>query len=124
MESGSVLALFEMAIANCAYEITAADAIKHQDAVAGYNSSKKLAEQAAWKFVEEQKPCFDLTVINPDIIIGPMIQPVPKPSSVNATTSFAVYSFFNGTNKKIEGVTFPFYHFVSKLKSCNLKCLE
>jgi hypothetical protein len=65
--------------------------------------------------MEEQKPVFDLTVINPDIIIGPMLQPVPGPKAVNETNRFAVYNFMNGVYKKIEGLTFPFYHFVSTL---------
>ena len=30
-----------------------------------YYFSKKLAEEAAWKFMEEKKPNFDLVVINP-----------------------------------------------------------
>lgn len=92
--------------------VTAAYAIENKDVVAAYNVSKKLAEQATWQFMESAKPVFDLTVINPDIIIGPMIQPVPKPQSVNETNDFAVYSFFNGKYKQIEGLTFPFYHFV------------
>jgi nucleoside-diphosphate-sugar epimerase len=63
-------------LTNIAYKVTAADAVKHQDAVAGYNALKKLAEQAAWAFVKEKQPSFDLTVINPDIIIGPMTKPI------------------------------------------------
>jgi nucleoside-diphosphate-sugar epimerase len=80
--------------------------------VAAYNVSKKLSEQAAWKFMEDKKPNFDLIVINPDIIIGPLIQPVPNSSSVNETNAFAVYNFFNGNYKQIRDVKFPFYHFV------------
>lgn len=79
----------------------------------GYNASKKLAEKAAWKFLEDKKPTFDLTVINPDIIIGPMLQPVHGPRNVNETNEFAVYNFLNGTYKEIESLKFPFYHFVS-----------
>lgn len=92
--------------------MTADYAIEHKDIVAGYNASKKLAEQAAWKYIEDHKPQFDLTVINPDIIIGPMLQYVPSPKSVNETNMFAIYNFMNGTYKSIEGLTFPFYHFV------------
>ena len=84
--------------------------------VAAYNVSKILSEQAAWKFIQATKPNFDLTVINPDIIIGPMIQPVSKASSVNETNKFAVYNFFNGTYQSIEKLTFPFYHFVCILR--------
>jgi nucleoside-diphosphate-sugar epimerase len=96
-------------------KITASYAVEHQDMVAAYNVGKKLAEQAAWKFMEDQKPNFDLTVINPDIIIGPMIQPVPKSTSVNETNLFAVYNFFNGTYKEIEGLKFPYNQFVCDL---------
>ncbi|KAF2802312.1 NAD(P)-binding protein [Mytilinidion resinicola] len=92
--------------------VTADYAISHNDMVAAYNVAKILAERAAWAFVETAKPGFDLVVINPDIIIGPMLQAVNSAKAVNETNTFAVYSFFNGTNKKIEEVAFPFYHFV------------
>lgn len=93
--------------------MTAAQAIESGNPVLGYNASKKLGEQAAWQFLEETKPTFDLTVLNPDIIIGPMIQPVPGPENVNETNKFAVYNFLNGTYSQIQGLRFPFYHFVS-----------
>jgi hypothetical protein len=59
-----------------------------------------------------QNPVFDLIVINPDIIIGPMLQPVDGPKHINESNVFAVYDFFNGIYTDIEHVTFPFYHFV------------
>ncbi|KAI9851188.1 MAG: hypothetical protein M1838_004298 [Thelocarpon superellum] len=92
--------------------VTAKDAIERRDAVLGYNASKKLAEKAAWKFMDENKTAFDLTVINPDIVIGPMLHPMPGPHSINETNRFAIYSFMDGTHKAIEPVVFPFYHFV------------
>jgi hypothetical protein len=63
--------------------------------------------------MEEKKPGFDLTVINPDVIIGPMLQTVRGPTSVNETNKFAIYDFMNEEYKQIDGLTFPFYHFVS-----------
>lgn len=78
----------------------------------GYNASKKRAEQAAWEFMKEEKPTFDLTVINPDIIIGPMIHYLAGPRSINQTNHFAIASFIDGTHKDVDSVTFPFYHFV------------
>jgi hypothetical protein len=62
-----------------------------------------------------QKPGFTLTVINPDIIIGPMLQPIDGPRAINESNLFAVYDFFNGKYKDVEFVSFPFYHFVSFL---------
>ncbi|KAK5806187.1 hypothetical protein VI817_000445 [Penicillium citrinum] len=92
--------------------VTAEQAIEKKDPVLGYNVSKKRAEQAAWKFMDDNKPGFDLTVINPDIITGPMIHYIEGPKSINETNHFAIGSFIDGTHKEIEGVTFPFYHSV------------
>jgi hypothetical protein len=94
-------------------QITAAQAIGSKNPVLGYNASKKLSEEAAWQFMEEKKPVFDLAVINPDIIIGPMLQPIRGPESVNETNNFAIFNFLNGTYKQIDSITFPFYHVVS-----------
>ncbi|KAK3077638.1 hypothetical protein LTS18_009695, partial [Coniosporium uncinatum] len=62
--------------------------------------------------MEHEKPCFDLTVINPDIIVGPMLQPVHKPQSVSETNAFAEYNFMIGVYKDIEALTSPFRHLV------------
>ena len=40
-----------------------------------YYYSKTLAERAAWEFVEQQKPPFDLVVINPFLVVGPSLVP-------------------------------------------------
>ncbi len=40
-----------------------------------YYLSKTLAEKAGWRFVEEQKPTFDLVVVNPFLVIGPSLSP-------------------------------------------------
>ncbi|KAJ6097573.1 NAD dependent epimerase/dehydratase [Penicillium canescens] len=92
--------------------VTAKQAIERKDNVLGYNISKIRAERAAWNFMKEKSPSFDLTVINPDIITGPMTHPISGPHSINETNQFAIKSFIDGTHKEIEGVTFPFYHFV------------
>lgn len=45
-----------------------------------YTKSKILAEKAAWKFVKERQeknePCFELAVINPGIVLGPVLTDV------------------------------------------------
>lgn len=92
--------------------VTAEEAIERKDPVLGYNVSKSAAESAAWRFMETESPSFDLVVINPDIIIGPMIHPISGPKSINETNQFAIASFIDGTHQQIEGVTFPFYHYV------------
>ncbi|MEI8144401.1 MAG: NAD-dependent epimerase/dehydratase family protein [Alphaproteobacteria bacterium] len=38
-----------------------------------YYYSKTMAERAAWSFMDEAKPAFDLVVINPFLVIGPSL---------------------------------------------------
>ena len=92
--------------------MTLEDATKSQDAILGYIVGKKLAEQAAWKFMEENEAAFDLTVTNPDVTLGPMIHPVSGPKSVNESNRFAIFNFLDGTYTDIESVRQAFYHFV------------
>lgn len=40
-----------------------------------YYFSKAEAERAAWRFVDQEKPSFDLVVINPYMVLGPSISP-------------------------------------------------
>jgi hypothetical protein len=80
--------------------------------------------------MKEKSPSFDLTVINPDIITGPMTHPISGPHSINETNQFAIASFIDGTHKEVEGVAFPFYHFVSffstwlSLKPGKMTCVK
>ncbi|QKX62773.1 uncharacterized protein TRUGW13939_09938 [Talaromyces rugulosus] len=92
--------------------VTVQQAINRKDTVLGYNVSKTQGEQTAWEFMKTHRPKFDLTVINPDIITGPMIHPISGSGSINETNHFAIASFIDGTHKTVEDVRFPFYHFV------------
>jgi hypothetical protein len=74
-----------------------------------------LSEQSAWDFFTTQKPVFELTVLNPNVIIGPMVQPVHAPKAINESNLFAVYDFFNGKYTDTEHITFPDYYFVCSL---------
>lgn len=56
-----------------------------------YYYSKVLAEKAAWKFVEDEKPGFDLVTINPFLVIGPA-----KTQTLN-TSNAVIANALNGT---------------------------
>ncbi|KAF5209265.1 hypothetical protein E0198_004542 [Clavispora lusitaniae] len=42
-----------------------------ENALVGYCGSKKFAEKAAWDFVEQEKPNFVLSAVNPVYVFGP-----------------------------------------------------
>jgi dihydroflavonol-4-reductase len=46
-----------------------------------YYLSKTLAEKEGWRFVEEERPGFDLVVINPFLVIGPSLSASINPSN-------------------------------------------
>ena len=52
-----------------------------------YHASKTLAERAAWDFCEKNKATihWDLVVVNPPYVFGPVLQEVASPSDLNAT---------------------------------------
>ncbi|KAI7776176.1 hypothetical protein LA080_005748 [Diaporthe eres] len=60
-----------------------------EDAVAnprfGYPGSKKLAEQAAWAFVTDEKPNFDLATICNTYTFGPVQRQLPSLDAINTS---------------------------------------
>lgn len=52
-----------------------------------YRASKTLAERAAWKFVENNKGKlnWDLAVVNPPFVYGPVLHEVSSPESLNTS---------------------------------------
>jgi len=67
-----------------------------------YYFSKTLAERAAWDFVEQQKPGFDLVVINPFLVIGPSLS-----SSLNPSNQLFV-DLLKGTYPGVMNLTWGF----------------
>jgi nucleoside-diphosphate-sugar epimerase len=94
-------------------KVTAEYAVKNNDVVAAYIASKTLAERAAWSFVATRKPTYDVTVLNPYVIMGPMLHAVHGPEDIPSTNAFPVWSFLNGAYKSIDGLKFPAWYFVS-----------
>ncbi|KIX04565.1 uncharacterized protein Z518_05435 [Rhinocladiella mackenziei CBS 650.93] len=112
----TVLNLFEdMSVAGkpyTEYDWNPIYAVSASSPMLGYIAAKTLAEKAAWEFVSTTKPSFGLTTINPDIVVGPPLRKLSKPTALNETNMIAVYNFLNGTYKRIEDVMLLFYYFV------------
>ena len=56
-------------------------------AVVAYRGSKKFAEQAAWDFVKQKQPLFDLVTLCPPMTFGPVVHPVHSVSALNETNA-------------------------------------
>ncbi|KAJ7675152.1 D-lactaldehyde dehydrogenase [Mycena rosella] len=62
---------------------------------AKYQASKTLAERAAWGFVQKHKVeiAWDLSVLNPPLVLGPVIHAVSSPEALN-TSAHRMYEAF------------------------------
>ncbi|KAF8608362.1 putative dihydroflavonal-4-reductase [Ceratobasidium sp. AG-I] len=94
-----------------------------QDPVLGYLGSKALAEKAAWDFMENEKPNFDLVTICPPMVYGPVIQEVSSMKKLN-TSSAKFYSIFNGEEKVLTNVGVWLWVDVRDVAKAHLGALE
>jgi len=51
----------------------------------GYRASKTFAEKAAWDFVKNEKPNFDIATMNPPLVLGPIVHYLNSLSSLNTS---------------------------------------
>ncbi|KAJ5280488.1 NAD(P)-binding protein [Penicillium angulare] len=64
-----------------------------------YRASKTFAERAAWNFMETETPSFDLTVINPPLVLGPIAHRLASLSALN-TSNQRIRDFITGAVKE------------------------
>ncbi|KAK1508368.1 NAD dependent epimerase/dehydratase [Colletotrichum tamarilloi] len=55
-----------------------------------YRASKKLAEKAAWDFVNDEKPGFDLVTLTPPLVLGPVVHHFADLASINTSNEHVV----------------------------------
>lgn len=71
---------------------------KDQEGPDAYRASKTMAERAAWQFVEENKPKWDLVTVNPPLVFGPILHQVSAPEKLNTSVGF-VWGLLHGSKK-------------------------
>ncbi|CZT13810.1 related to flavonol reductase/cinnamoyl-CoA reductase [Rhynchosporium graminicola] len=98
------------------------DAIKANHSYISYCVAKAESEKAIWKYVEEQKPTYTVSVLLPALIFGPPIQPVASLKKINYSTD-VLYSLFNGTYETVPDTSFPSYIDVRDLAAAHILAL-
>lgn len=86
-----------------------------------YCASKKLAEKAAWDFMEKEKPSFSLATINPPMVYGPTIQPGIHRRNLN-TSSAAIYELISSSDS-LPSMSPPFCH-VKDVAEAHVRAVE
>ncbi|KAK5172032.1 uncharacterized protein LTR77_003669 [Saxophila tyrrhenica] len=86
--------------------------ITHESAIqnpaVAYAASKKLAEEAAWNFIETEKPNFSLATLQPMMVYGP---PFPGSTSISnlGTSANDIYVLMNGSLTQAPTTRLPVY---------------
>lgn len=88
-----------------------------------YCASKAFAEKAAFDFVENKKPGFDVATICPPMIYGPNDHAVQDLNKLN-TSSADIYRFMNGSTKEPGETGFPLFCDVRDVATAHLKAYE
>ncbi|KAI1119816.1 hypothetical protein F5Y10DRAFT_283758 [Nemania abortiva] len=76
-----------------------------------YGASKVLAEKAAWAFVADEKPDFDLAVINCTYVFGPIQRKLPSLDAMN-TSNHRIRDMIQGKMKGGLPPTMPVFTWV------------
>ncbi|KAI5968025.1 GRP2 [Candida margitis] len=71
-----------------------------QNPFVGYIGSKKIAEKTVWKFVEENKPKWEISIINPVYVFGPQAFEVKDKSKLNTSNEVINSILTAGKNKE------------------------
>ncbi len=87
--------------------------------------SKKLAEAAAWDFMEKASPAptFTLSTILPTMVYGPLLDSSASLESLN-TSSADIYRLMNGTLDKVPPTLLPAFVDVRDAALAHLRAYE
>ncbi|KAI1260391.1 ketoreductase [Xylariaceae sp. FL1019] len=86
------------------------DAIKDPEQYA-YVASKVYSERAAWKFIEDERPNFDLVVINSTYVFGPIQRNLSSLEAMN-TSNHRIRDMMQGKMKEKLHPTAPVFTWV------------
>ncbi|OKL62335.1 hypothetical protein UA08_02287 [Talaromyces atroroseus] len=65
-----------------------------------YFASKAIAERAVWDFLGNHQTTWTTCILNPAVVYGPIIHPVPSPEELNMTTK-PVWDLLTGNVKQV-----------------------
>ncbi|KAL5334933.1 hypothetical protein BJX70DRAFT_402129 [Aspergillus crustosus] len=89
-------------------------------AVVAYRGSKKFAELAAWEFIENEKPSFDLVALCPPMTFGPIVHPISGLDNLNESNAML---WKVATGEELPVARVPFWVDVRDLAEAHVNAL-
>ncbi|TFK79444.1 NAD(P)-binding protein [Polyporus arcularius HHB13444] len=97
---------------------------KAADKMSAYCASKLLAERAAWTFIEEHKPSWDIAVLNVGWVYGPTVNDPASPAALPSTAGLFFQQFFTVRDEAYSYPAAQNYIDVRDLAQADIKALE
>ncbi|KAI1843933.1 hypothetical protein JX266_009989 [Neoarthrinium moseri] len=91
------------------------------NAIVAYRGSKKFAELAAWTFIRDKKPHFDIVTLCPPMTFGPVVHPVKDVASLNESNAM-LWKIASG-EKPLPVARVPFWIDVRDLAAAHVNAL-
>lgn len=88
-----------------------------------YCASKKLAEKAAFDYVAEHNPNFNITTICPPMVYGPTAHTVSDLSKLN-TSAAEIYHLMDGSQKEVPATSFYLWVDVRDVGEAHVRAYE
>ncbi|ORY92558.1 NAD-P-binding protein [Leucosporidium creatinivorum] len=101
--------------------LTYEDGKNATDQLMVYVASKKLAEEAAWRFMETEKPSFTLSTICPAFVLGSTPQPLHSLNELSVSAAW-IRSLIDV--QELPPTPLPAMNDVSDIALCHLRALE
>ena len=95
-----------------------------KDRAQTYRASKKLAEQAAWNFVEHEKPNFALSTLCPPLVFGPIVHYLNSLDAINTSNSRFVSLIQGGWKKELPPTATFIWVDVRDIALAHVKAIE
>jgi nucleoside-diphosphate-sugar epimerase len=92
----------------------------------GYRASKTFAEKAAWDFIQNEKPSFDLVTMNPPMVFGPVVHYLNSLDALN-TSNERIRDYIQGKakqEKELPQTPIPIWIDVRDLALAHVKAIE
>lgn len=97
--------------------------IQSGDLALAYLGSKTYAEREAWNFIKEHKTSFDLAVLNPPMVFGPIAHHINKLSNLNESVS-QIWQLLNQSGGDVPITFIPWFVDVRDLAQLAVQALD
>ncbi len=88
-----------------------------------YRASKTIAEQLAWKFIEDKKPHFDLVTLCPSMVFGPLADAPSSARDLNESNKLIWRVASSGPSGTLPPCNFNFWIDVRDLAEIHVQSL-